>query len=319
MDNSDHRRRRALAAGALLAGLAACGGSGSDTAQAPLAITSSNAPAVAAEAVITADQAQATVTAFPGSSAALAAGARQLAHAVAQAPHADPVTESCGVSGTITTAMTATSATVTFAACVDAAGTSVNGMISYSALAVTTTGSGTAISASVSVNITATVGSLSYAESGGYNLMLTVGSSSGGLFSLTGDHLSLAVSGAVQDKVTLSSFDIQVTDDTTASPAETDAKVDYELDTTRLAGHISVSTTHDMKQLETGEHPYAGTVLITGANHGRLQIAIHGDETYTPPAGQGQVELQVDTGTGSFGASIWVSWDMLTALAQTSS
>jgi hypothetical protein len=314
MKGQHHRRASRLAAGALLASLAACGGS-SSTSEAPLAITSSNAPAVAAEAIITAGQTQGTVTIFPGSSAAAALGARQLARAVAQVPQA---TTSCGVSGTMTTTMTATSATVTFSSCVETAGTSLNGMASYSNVAVTTTGTGTKISASVSLDVTATVGTLSYAESGGYDMTLTIGSAAIDQFTLSGDHLSLAVSGPVNDKVTLSSFDIDLSVDSAGSPAQTDAKVDYELDTTRLAGHISVSTTADMKQLETSEHPYTGTVLITGANHGRLQITIHGDETYTPPTGEGQVELQIDTGTGSFGASTWVSWDMLAALAQAS-
>ena len=36
-----------------------------------------------------------------------------------------------------------------------------------------------------------------------------------------------------------------------------------------------------------------------------------------PPAGQGQIELQVDPGTGTFGAPIWTSWAELSAMVAT--
>jgi len=48
-----------------------------------------------------------------------------------------------------------------------------------------------------------------------------------------------------------------------------------------------------------------------------LQITILGDETFTPPAGQGQIELQGDPGTGTFGAPIWTSWAELSAMVAT--
>ena len=44
-------------------------------------------------------------------------------------------------------------------------------------------------------------------------------------------------------------------------------------------------------------------------------MTILGDESFTPPAGQGQIELQIDPGTGAFGAPIWTSWGTLSLIA----
>ena len=44
-------------------------------------------------------------------------------------------------------------------------------------------------------------------------------------------------------------------------------------------------------------------------------ITILGDESFPPPAGQGQVKLELDAGTGSLGAAVYVSWADLEAAA----
>jgi hypothetical protein len=53
--------------------------------------------------------------------------------------------------------------------------------------------------------------------------------------------------------------------------------------------------------------------LITGADKERLQVTILGDETFVPPMGEGQIELQLDSGSGSFGPPTWLNWATLTA------
>ncbi len=53
--------------------------------------------------------------------------------------------------------------------------------------------------------------------------------------------------------------------------------------------------------------------MIEGANSVRLQVTILGDETFVPPMGEGQIELQLDSGTGTFGSPIWLSWATLSA------
>jgi len=37
-------------------------------------------------------------------------------------------------------------------------------------------------------------------------------------------------------------------------------------------------------------------------------MTIMGDETYIPPAGQGQIEYRLDLDTGTFGAPFWGNW-----------
>jgi hypothetical protein len=139
---------------------------------------------------------------------------------------------------------------------------------------------------------------------------------------LTGDRLSVALSvgGSLRDQVTLSNFDIDISEQLTT----TDQRVEhftYDIDSTRLKGHVTVMTTQDIKQsidpFMPREFPFAGQILISGANHTRLQITILGDESFTPPAGQGQIELQVDTGSGAFGAPIYTSWSALSAMVST--
>jgi hypothetical protein len=44
-----------------------------------------------------------------------------------------------------------------------------------------------------------------------------------------------------------------------------------------------------------------------------LQVTILGDETFVPPAGEGQIELQLDPGTGTFEPPTWVNWPALAA------
>jgi hypothetical protein len=89
------------------------------------------------------------------------------------------------------------------------------------------------------------------------------------------------------------------------------------LASSRLNGEITVTTTQEFKQIvdpaERRLYPYTGQLLIAGASSVRLQATILGDETFVPPAGEGQIELQQDSGTGSFGPAVWLSWATLSA------
>ena len=113
--------------------------------------------------------------------------------------------------------------------------------------------------------------------------------------------------------VTLSRFDIDAFDQLTPTEQRVE-HFSHDVDSSRLQGHISVMTPQDVK-LGSEVFPFTGQILISGASHTRLKITILGDETFTPPAGQGQVELQIDPGTGTFGAPIWTSWPALSAFA----
>jgi len=308
--------------------LLAAGCGGSDDSQPPLPLTEANAQAVAAEALIAAGQITtgvqtptgglplAATSPMPGAGRAVQ---RLMSRATGTLPVAPgSMTEACAAGGSTTTVSSGTSETVTYNNCQEDANTRINGTVK---LTIKTSSGGTSsdLSFSVSVNLTVTTGTLSFAESGGYDLHFKLSadpSSSGTELELTGSRLSVSVSGgtAASDKLTLSNFDIDVKEDLSNTPSQQVETIDYDIDSSRLKGHISVMTNHPVMQILGAEFPHAGQVLIAGANHTRLQITILGDETSTPPSGQGQVEIELDTGSGTFGAPIWVNWATLKSL-----
>ncbi len=179
------------------------------------------------------------------------------------------------------------------------------------------------ISANVADALTIVVGAVSYAETGDYAFSFSASKTAAGIstetFGLTGSSLSISVSksGAVSDSVTLTNFDFNFEEDLTVSPHQLYSSFNYTLASSKLNGKITVATTREFKQIvdpaETHLYPYAGQLMIEGANSVRLQATILGDETFVPPMGEGQIELQLDSGTGSFGPAIWLSWATLTA------
>ncbi|MHB8475987.1 MAG: hypothetical protein ACYDBZ_06845 [Steroidobacteraceae bacterium] len=337
--------KRALQ-GALVAGaLAGCGGGASSPGamsaaagvNAPLAIDQSNSTATAAEAIVTptalSSGATAAVSATPAAvvPVALSAVDRRVAQGMLPAANARPagagtVTIPCLVGGSVTvvTAADGTTLTVTFAECSEAAGTSVNGTQTYTNFTLTMTSASDSISANVTDALTIVVGAHSYAEMGDYAFAFAADKTAGGAlttetFDLSGSSLAVAVSsgGAVSDSVTFSNFNFNFEEDQTVSPHQLYSALSFTLASTRLNGTIVVTTTQEFKQIDDPSvarlYPYTGQLLITGADKQRLQVTILGDETFVPPAGEGQIELQLDPGSGSFGPPIWLSWATLTA------
>lgn len=315
---------------ALAIASAGCGDPG--TSQPPLPISESNATSVAAEALITTGQSPFTVQ-LPGVTTGAAAtlrnlvpGAVQRLTALATGPqNADgTMTNPCAVSGTVTVVTAGTSLTYTFDHCVadPSSHSQINGTVRFTGQPPTSTSM--QYSLSESLDVTLTTGSLSFAESGGFTIAVTIAQnpSDNTEFALTGDRLSvsLSVDGKLRDQVTVSSFDIDVSTQLTSTDQQVE-HFSYDLDSSWLKGHISVMTTQDIAQVidvvMPRQFPSVGQILISGANHTRLQITIHGDETFTPPAGQGQIELRIDPGTGTFGAPIWTSWSELSARVMT--
>jgi hypothetical protein len=331
---------------AVVAGAAAgCGGGSSGPAtmsataavNSPLAITQSNANATAAEAIVTPAALSvgtaAGVSAAPASvvPATLRAIDRRVAQgmqpgATARPAGAGTVTISCAVGGSVTvvTSSDGMTLTVTLADCSEAAGTSVNGTQTYTNFTLTTTGSSDSISANVTDTLTIVVGALSFAETGDYAFAFSANKALNGTvttetFDLSGSSLSVSVtkSGAATDSVTLTNFDFNFEEDRTVSPHQLYSSFSFALASSRLNGTITVTTTQEFKQIvdpsETRMYPYTGQLLIMGAGSERLQVTVLGDETFVPPAGEGQIELQLDSGSGTFGAPTWLSWAMLTA------
>jgi len=331
---------------AAVAGAAAgCGGGSSGPAtmssmagvNSPLALTQSNANATAAEAIVTPGALSvgtaAGVSAAPASvvPATLRAIDRRVAQgmqpgATARPAGAGTVTISCAVGGSVTvvTSSDGMTLTVTLADCSEAAGTSVNGTQTYANFTLTTTGSSDSISANVTDTLTIVVGALSFAEMGDYAFAFSANKALNGAvttetFDLSGSSLSVSVtkSGAATDSVTLTNFDFNFEEDQTVSPHQLYSSLSFTLASSRLDGTITVTTTREFKQIvdpsETRMYPYTGQLLIMGAGSERLQVTVLGDETFVPPAGEGQIELQLDSGSGTFGAPTWLSWATLTA------
>jgi hypothetical protein len=334
--------------GVLVVGaLAGCGGgaSASGTMSAvpgpntPLAINQGNATATAAEAIVTPATLAATATTAAGAGAAAPAAVppslssidRRVVQRWFSSQNVLPavagtVTMPCVVGGSFTavTSADAKTLTVTFADCSEVAGTSVGGAQTYTNLTLTTQSSLDSISANVKDALTIVVGAVSYAETGDYAFSFSANKTANGGFStetfgLIGSSLTISVSkgGAISDSVTLTNFDFNFEEDLTVSPHQLYSSFNYTLASSRLNGEITVATTQEFKQIvdpaETHLYPYAGQLMIAGANSMRLQVTILGDETFVPPAGEGQIELQLDSGTGSFAPAVWLSWATLSA------
>src|SRR6202795_3486937 len=331
--------------GALVAGrLAGCGGSSSGTGamsgsagpNAPLTITQSNATATAAEAIGTPTTWSGSGAAAVGTAASAAVPAslgaidRRVVQRLMSSANALPaaggtVTVPCAVGGSFTavTSADAMTVTVTFAGCSEVAGTSIGGTQTYTNLMVTTQSSLETISANVTDALTIVVGTVSFSVAGDYAFSFSANKTASGFstetFGLTGSTLAISVSksGAVSDSVTLTNFDFSFEEDLTVSPHQLYSSFHFVLASSRLNGEITVTTTEQFKQIvdpaETRLFPYTGQLMIEGAAGMRLQVTIFGDETFVPPTGEGQIELQLDSGTGTFAPATWLSWAALAA------
>jgi hypothetical protein len=332
---------------ALVAGaLAGCGGGASGGGampvaagpNTPLAISQGNATATAAEAIVTPASLADTATTAAGVGVAPAAvppslGSmdRRVVQRVLSSQNVHPtaagtITLSCAVGGSLTAVTSADgkTLTVTFADCSEIAGTSVSGTQTYTNLILTTQSTLDSISANVTGALTIVVGTVSYAETGDYAFSFSgIKTANAGFstetFGLTGSSLAISVSksGTVSDRVTLTNFNFNFEEDLTVSPHQLYSSFNFTLASSRLNGEITVTTTQEFKQIvdpaERRLYPYTGQLLIAGASSVRLQVTILGDETFVPPAGEGQIELQQDSGTGSFGPAVWLSWATLSA------
>ena len=354
MFNAEYRFRGAWAAGcAAIAGIAVvgpCAGCSNDDdagpPTTPIVINQRNAVKVASEALVTnANLGSTDMAGSPATGSAATAMATAL-HAVhgAAGPawqrrlrdtgpaNADPTTDACAVSGTVTTVPADTPAgatTVTFDQCVETAGTSMTGTLTYHSLIFHSSDTAFGLTATVDSNVTITQGALSYFEDGAYTLDLQLlEAPNAGLasevFELRGDDLTYTITnaGAAFEKVALSGFDVRLEVDLSVAPEQTSSTVGYTVASSRLDGEIAVTTTVPLAQITDPaaprRFPHAGRLLVVGANNTRLQATVLGDESYAPPSGQAQIELQLDVGIGTFGAPIWTSWDELTATAASS-
>lgn len=283
----------------------------------PAGISEANAPTLAAQAML-------ALNAFGGSSAAspnTATPSASLA-TVKRLPRPSDATETttnCAVSGTIVVDPSAdgTSETDTFDSCQETADLSLNGVLSYTGLLLNVTPTEASLTANVQDNLTLGLGAITEVENGSYDISLVYTPATSVVFDLTNVDLAALINynGAPLDSERLSNANINLTEDLTISPNQLYADFSYTLASTLLNGTVSANTAQTIKRIAdpsvSHTFPYTGQVVLLGSNNTRERITIWGDETYLPPAGQGQVEIDFDPGTGSYAAPIWVNWSTL--------
>ncbi len=165
---------------------------------------------------------------------------------------------------------------------------------------------------------------LSFAETGDYAFAFAANKAQTGAlttetFDLSGSSLAVSVSksGAATDSVTLTNFDFNFEEDQTVSPHQLYSSLSFTLASSRLNGTITVTTTQEFKQIVDPSETRMGPLHRATIDHGRRQRAFAGHHTwrrdFRAAAGEGQIELQLDSGSGTFGAPTWLSWATLTA------
>lgn len=241
-----------------------------------------------------------------------------------------PDARPCMVRGSVTIASSGTTAgTATFHDCQVDGTRRINGTLEYTSNPSGAGGRSTSVSFTVTADITISDGGRAFAVSGD----CTVGLGTAPAqpqdprealdprllleLQLIGSHLSISVNdGVASDKLTISNFDVDVKLDLSRTRNQLSENIGYELESTRLGGRISVMTRLPVMRSLAMDHefPHAGRVLIAGANRTRLRVTILGDETDPALARQGQVEIELDTGTGTFGSPSRVTWAKLRSL-----
>jgi hypothetical protein len=311
------------AVGALLATvLVACGGGGGGDSgggagtltapSAPVAVTATNAPAVAATAIsgvanviasgglVAADTSATAVP--PRSISRITVDAVKRAQDYLSAPQTVTgavQTFSCAVSGNVTITDSATSLVMTFNNCSDYVGEMINGTLSITGI----TGTSTSFSGSFSADLTIVdTGYPTIQIVGGYNFSVTY---SGSDYTSTVAGTSFSVIDGT-NVTTLSNFDFS--ESYTASTSLYSATANYTLAATEIGGSVTVQTLSPVQQYAYRFYPFAGQLQATGTGNSRVRVTILGDETH---AGN-DVNIEVDAdGNGSYETTISHDWSTL--------
>jgi hypothetical protein len=200
--------------------------------------------------------------------------------------------------GSITTNPQATSNTVTFTNCLDAAsGETINGTLALTNIANPAAGETTG---HVSHNLTFTQPSTDTLMSSGE---FDIDHKTAGTVvtdTLTGGPITVQIGG---DVAILSGFTITSIVETAPGGGETDS-VAGTIATTRIGGSVSVTTPTPLQTVSGRMFPSTGQIIITGASNSKLRLTVLGDETL----GNTQVTLELDPGNGTFGAPIDTTW-----------
>jgi hypothetical protein len=212
-------------------------------------------------------------------------------------------TLACSLSGSITidAADNGLSATLTFNACSDFAGQSINGSITASGISAATDGS--SFSATYTMNITfiqtgfatlSMVGNFTLSETctpGTFNCTTTFSGSS--LGTQEGNEVWFITNFSITEAVT---------------SASTTVTASYTVLSSVLGGALTVNTTTPLVTLAGALHPHTGVILITGANS-RVRVTVNNSGSTTSA-----VTVALDAnGDNIFESSNSYSWAQLEA------
>jgi len=206
------------------------------------------------------------------------------------------VTTPCMVSGSVSVDQGASSATETFSACSDTAGSSIDGTVVIDNMSLDP---GVSFSGLAGLNLTFKQASFADVNIMGSNVSVvetvnvaidTVTLSGEEIFTTTG-----TVTERLGNFTLVASFD--------ASGETDDITLNYA--STKIGGSVNVSTITPCVTDSSKQFPGTGTLSLTGASASKIQVTINGDETLATP--QVKIDLDAD-GNGAFETTLERNW-----------
>jgi hypothetical protein len=286
-----------------------------------VAVTAANANQVAATALEPAiggdDALDAVVgvetTAAPKSSRAVTHALRAVARdakrrlSAPQSVVGVVTTEQCAGGGSVTVDDIGTSATATFNACTDAAGT-LSGSATATGISEAANGSSFAATFSLDVTFTET-GEAPLRVVGGFSISETCTVLNGiATNDCTGNFTGTSL-GAMRGTETWFISNFTITEAQLGTNVTTTAN--FTVSSSALNGSVTVITSTPLQTQTTAQHPNAGVVVATGSGNSKVVVTVLGSS----PTAADQVRIQLDAdGNGTFENTTLLSWSTLDAL-----
>jgi hypothetical protein len=209
------------------------------------------------------------------------------------------MTSPCTASGSVSRDQGTTSATETFSACSEEAGSSVSGTITIDNM---TLDPGVSFSGSAGINLTFSQAGFADVNIAGSNVnVLETVNVTVNTITLSGVQI-LATTGANVES--LSSFTLVAAID----PATETDTITFKYASTKIGGSVDVSTVTPCVT-DTADNrgfPKSGVLSLAGAGGSMIQVTVNGDESFTTSS---EVTIAVDAdGNGTFETTIGKNW-----------